>query len=75
LQHKFRQPFYIYKISLNHFIEKEYFKEYYPNGFLKIESEIINLDKNGIYREFYDNGNTMHEGVFKDDKPIDKQYY
>ncbi|RCS28213.1 hypothetical protein DUT90_01120 [Polaribacter sp. WD7] len=56
-------------------IEKESFKEYYPNGFLKIESEIIDLDKNGIYREFYENGNIKYEGIFKDDKPIDKQYY
>ncbi|WP_299221747.1 hypothetical protein [uncultured Aquimarina sp.] len=56
-------------------IEKESFKEYYPNGFLKTESEIIDLDKNGVYREFYENGNTKYEGIFKDDKPIDKQYY
>jgi len=56
-------------------IEKESFKEYYPNGFLKTESEIVDLDKNGVYREFYENGNTKYEGIFKDDKPIDKQYY
>ncbi|SNR14721.1 toxin-antitoxin system YwqK family antitoxin [Tenacibaculum jejuense] len=56
-------------------IEKESFKEYYPNGFLKTESEIIDLDKNGIYREFYENGNTKFEGIFKDDKPIGKQYF
>ncbi|QNK78203.1 hypothetical protein H7F37_03730 [Winogradskyella sp. PAMC22761] len=56
-------------------IEKESFKEYYPNGFLKTESEIIDLDKNGIFREFYENGNTKYEGIFKDDEPIDKQYY
>ncbi|CAL2060597.1 hypothetical protein [Tenacibaculum sp. 190524A05c] len=56
-------------------IEKESFKEYYLNGFLKTESTIINLDKNGIYREFYENGNTKYEGFFKDDIPIDKQYF
>lgn len=56
-------------------LEKEIFKEYYPNGFLKTESKIIDLDKNGIYREFYENGNTKYEGIFKDDKPIDKQYF
>ena len=56
-------------------IEKENFKEYYPNGFIKTESEIIDLDKNGVFREFYENGNTKYEGIFKDDKPIDKQYY
>ena len=56
-------------------IEKENFKEYYPNGFLKLESEIIDLEKNGIYREFYENGNTKYEGIFKNDEPIDKQYY
>lgn len=56
-------------------IEKESFKEYYPNGFLKKESEIIDLDKNGIYREFYENGNTKYEGIFKEDIPIDKQYF
>ena len=56
-------------------IEKEDFKEYYHNGFLKTESIIIDLDKNGIFREFYENGNTKYEGIFKDDEPIDKQYY
>ena len=56
-------------------IEKESLKEYYQNGFLKTESEIINYDKNGVYREFYENGNTKYEGIFKDDEPIDKQYY
>ncbi|MEK6152522.1 hypothetical protein WIW50_04655 [Flavobacteriaceae bacterium 3-367] len=56
-------------------VEKERFKEYYPNGFLKTETEMVDLDKNGIHREFYENGNTKYEGIFKDDKPIDKQYY
>lgn len=56
-------------------IEKESFKEYFPNGFLKTECEIIDLDKNGVYREFYENGNTKYEGIFKDDEPIDKQYF
>tara|TARA_R110000744_G_scaffold107846_1_gene204484 strand:- start:353 stop:1195 length:843 start_codon:yes stop_codon:yes gene_type:complete len=56
-------------------IEKESLKEYYSNGFLKTESEIIDLDKNGVYREFYENGNTKYEGIFKDDEPIDKQYF
>ena len=56
-------------------IEKENFKEYYPNGFLKTESQIIDLDKNGIFREFYENGNVKYEGIFKDDEPIDKQYF
>lgn len=56
-------------------IEKENYKEYYKNGFLKIESEIIDLDKDGIYREFYENGNKKYEGFFKNDNPIDKQYF
>lgn len=56
-------------------IEKENFKEYYQNGFLKTESEIIDLDRNGIYREFYENGNVKYEGIFKNDEPINKQYY
>jgi len=56
-------------------IEKEEFREYYQNGFLKTESIIIDLDKNGIFREFHENGNTKYEGIFKDDEPIDKQYY
>jgi antitoxin component YwqK of YwqJK toxin-antitoxin module len=56
-------------------IEKENFKEYYTNGFLKIESEIMALNKNGVYREYFENGNTKYEGIFKDDKPIDKQCF
>lgn len=56
-------------------VEKENFKEYYSNGFLKTETEINNLDKDGIHREFYENGNTKYEGVFKNGEPIDKHYY
>ncbi|GAK98158.1 hypothetical protein JCM19294_791 [Nonlabens tegetincola] len=61
--------------ELKNNVEKENYKEYYPNGFLKTDSQIINHDKNGIYREYYENGNTKYEGFFKDDQPIDKEYF
>lgn len=53
----------------------EIYKEYYPNGFLKIEKNTINGFKNGIYREYYENGNVKYEGIFKNHIPIKKQYF
>ena len=56
-------------------MEIESVKEYYSNGFLKSETELLDFDKNGIYREYYENGNIKYEGKFQNDKPIEKQYY
>ncbi|OED40128.1 hypothetical protein AB832_03695 [Flavobacteriaceae bacterium (ex Bugula neritina AB1)] len=56
-------------------LELENYKEYYRDGFLKIEKQLEDYDKNGIYREYYENGNTRYEGIFKNDKPIDQQYF
>lgn len=55
--------------------ETEVYKEYYPNGFLKIEKNTINGYKNGIYREYFENGNVKYEGLFKNHIPIKKQYF
>ncbi|AOC94661.1 MORN repeat variant [Flavobacterium anhuiense] len=55
--------------------EDETFKEYYSNGFLKLEKHTINGNKLGIYREYYENGNVKYEGLFKDNNPLKKQYF
>lgn len=55
--------------------EIEVYKEYYPNGFLKIEMNTVNGNKNGVYREYYENGNVKYEGIFKNHIPIKKQYF
>jgi antitoxin component YwqK of YwqJK toxin-antitoxin module len=55
--------------------DDEYYKEYYSNGFLKLEQHTINGNKFDVYREYYENGNIKHEGLFKNNIPIKKQYF
>lgn len=51
------------------------YKEYYPNGFLKLEYTTKNDERDGVYREHYENGHAKYEGIYKEDIPIEKQYY
>ena len=62
-------------INENNKTEDEFYKEYYPNGFLKLEKHTINGNKFGIYREYYENGNIKYESVFKNNIPVKKQYF
>jgi len=55
--------------------EKGVYKEYYPNGFLKIEENLVKGFREGVYREFYDNGNVKYAGKFIDEERIEKHYY
>ena len=62
-------------VNDNNETEIENYKEYYSNGFLKIEKYTVNGHKNKVYREYFENGNVKYEGFFKDDYPVKKQYY
>ncbi|MFY7937522.1 MAG: toxin-antitoxin system YwqK family antitoxin [Flavobacterium sp.] len=53
----------------------EDYREYYSNGFLKVEMHTLNGSKNKLYREYFENGNIKYEGFFKNDYPIKKQYF
>jgi len=55
--------------------EKGIYKEYYPNGFLKLSEEFVKGFREGIYREFYDNGHKKYEGEYIDEERIKKHYY
>jgi len=55
--------------------QKGTYKEFYPNGFLKITEELLDDFRHGIYREFYDNGNKKYEGRYIDEEPVEKHYY
>ena len=55
--------------------EKGTYKEYYPNGFLKIEEELVEDFREGIYREFYDTGNMKYAGEYINEKRVRKHYY
>lgn len=62
-------------VNENNETEIEDYKEYYPNGFLKLEKYTVNGNKNKVYREYFENGNVKYEGFFKNDYPIKKQYF
>lgn len=62
-------------VNENNDTEIEDYKEYYQNGFLKLEKYTINGNKNKVYREYFENGNVKYEGLFKNDYPIKKQYF
>lgn len=49
--------------------------EYWANGFVKMEGNYRGGKKEGVFREYYENGNTKFEGVIKSDIPQDKQYF
>ena len=51
------------------------FIEYWENGFVKKEGEYKDGVKNGIFREYHQNGNTKFEGIIKNDTPQEKQYF
>ncbi|MNX34802.1 MORN repeat variant [compost metagenome] len=53
----------------------ETYKEYFYNGFLKIEKNTINNEKVGVYREYFENGNIKYEGIFDKNIPVKKQYF
>lgn len=55
--------------------EYEIEKEYYLNGFLKLENVLINGDKHGICYEYYENGNVKQVGFFEYDKPVYVQLF
>jgi antitoxin component YwqK of YwqJK toxin-antitoxin module len=54
---------------------KGIYKEYYPNGFLKMTEELLGDFRHGVYRTFYENGNKKYEGEFDDEERIKKHYY
>ncbi|MGH1384361.1 toxin-antitoxin system YwqK family antitoxin [Kordia sp.] len=55
--------------------EKGIYKEYYPNGFLKISEELVNDFREGVYKEFYDNGHKKYEGEYIDEERVKKHHY
>jgi len=55
--------------------EYESYKEYFPNGFIKIDQVLIDGDKHGICYEYYENGNVKQVGFFEYDKPVFVQLF
>ena len=49
-------------------IEGGKFKEFYENGQIKLDSNIINGQPHGENKEYYENGELMMEGSFKEGK-------
>ena len=62
MQHKFRQPFYIYKISLNHFYEYKDVKELKNKKFNL--NGIIAYDLNTKFSEYVKNVKAKNETHF-----------
>jgi len=55
--------------------EYENYKEYYSNGFFKIENFLIVGKKHGICYQYYENGNVKTVGAFEYDKPTCVQLF
>ena len=43
----------------------EYVTEYYPDGKKKIEGELVNEKRHGIWKYYYENGFIWSEGMYK----------
>ena len=55
--------------------EKEYYKDYHPNGLLKSEGWLINKSKSGYWKFYFNNGKVANSGHYQNGRKNEYWHY